>query len=99
MRIAPLAVASFTLGSLQVAIAAAGIIEGYPDVIVCRTSDARVVGYLHRVFDDGSAVYMGLAGGFATVTPDGVLHRDGAMDCDGKTLKQLEEDGQAQQLD
>ncbi|MCP4382963.1 MAG: hypothetical protein GY798_16340 [Hyphomicrobiales bacterium] len=75
--------------------AAAEIIEGYPDVVVCRSQDARTAVYLHQVRDDGSAVYMTLGEGFATVSPDGIFSREGAKDCDGKTLEQLEKDGQA----
>lgn len=74
--------------------AAAGMIEGYPDIVICRAGEMRTIGYLHRVMDDGSAVYMALGGEFATVTPDRVLHREGASDCNRKTLEQLERDGQ-----
>jgi hypothetical protein len=72
----------------------AGIIEGFPDVVICRAGEMRTIGYLHRVMDDGSAVYMALGGEFATVTPDRILHREGASDCNGKSLDQLERDGQ-----
>lgn len=72
--------------------ALADLIEGYPDTIVCRIGPDRIVGYLHKVNDDGSAVYMALSRNFATVTPDGVVHRDGAEDCDGKTLDELRDD-------
>ena len=77
--------------------AAASMIAGFPDVVICRSGDLRTIGYLHRVMDDGSAVYMALGGEFATVTPDRVLHREGATDCDGKTLEQLERDGQTRE--
>ncbi|MEP0322709.1 hypothetical protein [Bauldia litoralis] len=72
-----------------VSTASADIIEGYPDTLVCRIGAERIVGYLHKVNDDGSAIYLTLAQAFATVTPDGVVHRDGANDCDGKTLEEL----------
>ncbi|MCB1486200.1 MAG: hypothetical protein KDJ88_01955 [Bauldia sp.] len=75
--------------------ALAEMIDGYPDAIVCHVSDFRSIGYLHRVNDDGSAIYMTLGQELARVTADGVFHREGAKDCDGKTLKQLEADGQA----
>ncbi len=78
--------------------AAAAIIDGYPDVVICRAGDFRVIGYLHRVNDDKSAIYMTLGEQFATVTPDGIFHRDGIPDCDGKSLQQLEEDGQTREL-
>ena len=76
--------------------AAAELVKGYPEAIICKTVDYRALVYLDRVNADGSAVYMALGGSaFATVTPDGVLHHEGAKDCDGKTLDQLEKDGQA----
>jgi hypothetical protein len=75
----------------------ASMVEGFPDIVICRAGDIRTIGYLHRVMDDGSAVYMALGGEFATVTPDGVLHREGAEDCDGKSLEQLEQDGQTRE--
>lgn len=31
---------------------------------------------------------------FATVPPDRILHREGASDCNGKSLDQLKRDGQ-----
>lgn len=74
--------------------AVAEIVEGYPDAIVCRTAGMFVVGYLHRVGDDGTATYMTLGDQFATVSPDGIFHRDGTADCDGKSLEQLRQDGQ-----
>jgi hypothetical protein len=77
--------------------AAASMIEGFPDVVICRAGDMQTVGYLHRVMDDGSAVYMALGGEFATVTPDRILHREGASNCDGKSLEQLEQDGQTRE--
>ena len=77
--------------------AVASMIEGFPDVVICRAGAMRTIGYLHRVLDDGSAVYMALGGEFATVTPDRILHRDGAEDCDGKSLEQLERDGQTRE--
>jgi hypothetical protein len=78
--------------------AAAAIIDGYPDVVVCRSGDFQAIAYLHRVNDDKSAIYMTLGEQFATVTPDGIFHRDGVPDCDGKSLQQLEQDGQTRNL-
>jgi hypothetical protein len=75
--------------------ALAEMIDGYPDAIVCQFTDFRSIGYLHRVNDDGSALYMTLGQEIAQVSADGVFHREGAKDCDGKTLEQLEDDGQA----
>jgi hypothetical protein len=40
---------------------------------------------------------MALGGEFATVTPDGVLHREGAADCNGKTLEELIDAGQTRE--
>lgn len=74
--------------------AQAEIFKGYPDAIICRGGDVRAVGYIAQLRDDGSAVYSALGDAYATVTPDGVFHREGAKDCDGKTLEQLQQDGQ-----
>ena len=87
------------LCTLVAAPSVAEIIEEYPDVMVCRVGEHRVVAYLHLVHDDGSAVYMTVGRASATVTPDGVFQREGAADCDGKTLDQMEQDGQANRLD
>lgn len=90
-----LLVAPFVLAWAFSLPAAAGMVEGYPDVVICRSGEMRTIGYLHRIMDDGSAVYMmALGGEFATVTPDRILHREGASDCDGKSLEQLQRNGQ-----
>ena len=92
-------VAALTFMMLTIAAPAlAATIEGYPDVVICRSGDKRTVTYLHRVNDDGSATYMTLGDQFATVTPDGIFRRDGAADCDGKSLEQLEQDDQTRDL-
>ena len=72
--------------------------KGYPDVIVCRVQNAQVPAFIAIVRDDGSAVYKALGGASANVTKDRVLHREGAKDCDGKTIDQLVKDGQTRDL-
>jgi hypothetical protein len=79
-------------------IAQAEMFKGFPDVIVCRVQNAQVVAFIAIVRDDGSAVYKALGGASATVTKDRVLHREGAKDCNGKTLDQLAKDGQTRDL-
>jgi hypothetical protein len=78
--------------------AKAEIFKGYPDVIVCRVNNTQAAVYIANVNDDGSAVYKTLGDAFATVTADRVFHREGAKDCDGKTIDQLKKDGQAREL-
>lgn len=78
--------------------ARAEIFKDYPVVIVCRVLDMSFAVYIDRVKDDGSAIYKTLdQNGLATVTPDHVLHRAGAKDCDGKTFEQLRQDGQTRE--
>lgn len=76
----------------------AAMMDGYPDVIVCQVTDFKAFAYLHRVNDDGSAMYMTLGQQLATVTPDGIFQREGVPDCNGKSLQQLEKDGQTRDL-
>jgi len=73
----------------------ADMLKGYPDAIVCNAGDSRIVAYLAAVKDDGSALYKPpLADIYVTVTPDHILHHPGTKDCDGKSISQLEKDGQ-----
>ncbi len=71
----------------------AGVFEGFPDMIVCDFPGDKIVAYIDRVLDDGGAVYKAPSGQFATVDPDGILHRENLPDCDGKSLTQLGEEG------
>ena len=83
------------IGVVAAAQADAEMFKGYPDAIVCRAGDSRVIAYLAAVKDDGSALYKPpLAEFYVTVTPDHVLHHQGTKDCDGKSIDQLEKDGQ-----
>jgi hypothetical protein len=80
---------------LAASTANAEMFKGYPDAIICRAGDSRVVLYLAGIKDDGSALYKPpLAEFYATVTPDHIFHHQGAKDCDGKSTDQLEKDGQ-----
>ena len=83
---------------LSAGIAQAEMFKGFPDVIVCRVQNAQVPAFIAIVRDDGSAVYKALGGASANVTKDRVLHREGAKDCDGKTIDQLVKDGQTREL-
>src|SRR6516164_4377342 len=83
------------IGLLAAANANAEMIKGYPDAIICHPGNSRVIAYLDDVKDDSSALYKPLlAETYATVTPDHILHYHGAKDCDGKSIDQLEKDGQ-----
>ena len=75
-------------------IAYARIFEGYPDALICRAPGIVGVAYISGLKSDKSAVYATFGEAYFTVTPDGVVHREGAKDCDGKTLEQLEKAGQ-----
>ena len=87
--------AATTIAALFATSADAEMFKGYPDAIVCRAGDSRVVAYLAAVKDDGSALYKPpLADFYATVTTDHIVHHPGNKDCDGKSLSQLEKDDQ-----
>jgi hypothetical protein len=78
--------------------AAASLLEGVPDVIVCELGKGKLVVYVARRLDDGSTLYESLEREFMTViTIDakGVLHWDNRPGCDGKTVDQLREEGKA----
>ena len=73
-----------------------GVIEGFPDIIVCGRADGgKVVLTIMRTFADGSAVYRGPGNNVAKVGADSVMRREGAPDCNGKTLEQLRSEGKA----
>jgi len=73
-----------------------GVIEGFPDIIVCDRADGgKVVLTIMQTFADGSAVYRGPGNNFANVGADSVMRREGAPDCNGKTLEQLRSEGKA----
>ena len=84
---------------LATAKANAEMIKGYPDAIICHPGNSRVIAYLDDVKDDSSALYKPLlAETYATVTPDHILHYQGTKDCDGKSIDQLEKDGQTRKF-
>ena len=73
-----------------------GIIEGFPDIIVCnKAGGGKVVLKILQTFADGSAAYRGLGNNVAKVGADGVILREGSPDCNGITLEQLRIEGRA----
>ncbi len=73
-----------------------GIIEGFPDIIVCEKADGgKVVLTIMQTFADGSAAYRGRGNNGGIVGADKVMRRKGAPDCNGKTLEQLRGEGKA----
>ena len=83
----------FAVAGLFVSISApgwAGMIENYPDAIMCKIDKGRIVLYIDRVRDDGRAIYKIIGGQFVEVDANGVLHRENAPgECNGKTIEQL----------
>jgi hypothetical protein len=78
--------------------AAAGMLEGVPDAIVCDLEKGKLVVYVARRLDDGSTLYEALEREFMTViTVDaqGKLHWENRPGCDGKSVEQLREEGKA----
>ena len=75
----------------------AGIIEGFPDIIVCdKPGGGKVVLTIVQTFADGSVAYRGRGNNVVRVSVDRVLRREGAAaDCNGKTLEQLRSEGKA----
>ncbi len=73
-----------------------GVMEGFPDMIVCKKADGgKVVLTIMQTFADGSAAYRGRGNNVAIVGTDSVIRREGAADCNGKTLEQLRSEGKA----
>lgn len=67
-----------------------------PGVIVCTLSDKDNLAYLASVDEDGTATYMGLAGGAAEVSPGSTIVPSSTMnvgDCEGRTLQELRDAG------
>ncbi len=70
----------------------AGVIEGYPDIIVCNEKSFRIVVYIDRQLKDGTVLYRGGGGGVLKVDKNGVMDRPNA-DCHGKTIEELRKKG------
>ncbi len=71
-----------------------GVVEGFPDMIVCnKAGGGKVVLTIMQTFADGSAAYRGRGNNVAIVGADSVIRREGAADCNGKTLEQLRSEG------
>jgi hypothetical protein len=78
--------------------AAAGLLEGVPDAIVCEFESGKIVVYVTRRLADGSTLYESLEREFMTeiaIDAQGVLHWQNRPGCDGKTVDQLREEGKA----
>jgi hypothetical protein len=72
------------------------VIEGFPDIIVCnKGSGGKIVLTIVQTFADGSAAYRGRGNTVAIVGVDSVIRREGAADCNGKSLGQLRSEGKA----
>ena len=78
--------------------AAAGLLEGVPDAIVCDFENGKLVVYAARRLEDGSTQYESLEPEFDAiimVDAQGVLHWENRPGCDGKSVDQLREEGRA----
>jgi hypothetical protein len=78
--------------------AAAGLLEGVPDAIVCDFENGKLVVYVARRMADGSTLYETLEREFMTVITidaQGILHWENRPGCDGKSVDQLREEGRA----
>ncbi len=71
----------------------AGVIEGYPDIIVCNEKNFWIVLYIDRQLKDGTVLYRGGGPGILKVDKNGVLDRPNT-DCHGKTIEELGKKGQ-----
>jgi hypothetical protein len=78
--------------------AAAGLLPGVPDAIVCDFEGGKVVVYVARRLADGSTQYQSLEREFMTditIDAQGILHWQNRPGCDGKSVDQLREEGKA----
>jgi hypothetical protein len=78
--------------------AAAGLLEGVPDAIVCDFESGKLVVYAARRMADGSTLYESLEREFMTVITidaQGILHWENRPGCDGKSVDQLRDEGKA----
>jgi hypothetical protein len=78
--------------------AAAGLLEGVPDAIVCDFENGKLVVYVARRMEDGSTLYESLEREFMTVITidaQGILHWDNRPGGDGKSVDQLRDEGKA----
>jgi hypothetical protein len=78
--------------------AAAGLLEGVPDAIVCDFEGGKLVVYVARRLADGSTQYQSLEHEFMTditIDAQGILHWPNRPGCDGKSVDQLREEGKA----
>jgi hypothetical protein len=78
--------------------AAAGMLGGVPDAIVCDFESGKIVVYAARRLNDGSTQYESLEREFMTVITidaQGILHWANRPGCDGKSVEQLRQEGKA----
>ena len=78
--------------------AAAGLLKGVPDAIVCDFEGGKLVVYVARRLEDGSTQYQSLEHEFMaeiTIDAQGILHWQNRPGCDGKSVDQLREEGKA----
>jgi hypothetical protein len=78
--------------------AAAGMLEGVPDAVVCDLENGKLVVYVARRMADGSTLYEALEREFMTVITidaQGILHWENLPSCDGKSVDQLRGEGRA----
>ncbi|MGI9520441.1 MAG: hypothetical protein ACR2PG_02220 [Hyphomicrobiaceae bacterium] len=54
----------------------AEIIRGYPDALVCQVENFKVIIYIHRIQEDGSAIFMTQGGEFVQWKKDGTVIRN-----------------------
>lgn len=78
--------------------AAAGLLQGVPDTIVCDFEGGKIVVYVARRLADGSTLYESLEREFMTeitIDAQGILRWQNRPGCDGKSVDQLREEGKA----
>lgn len=93
----------FTVSLLLAQPAGAGIIDGMPDVIVCKLKKTtsrpggQLVFYLEARFNDKSTYYKTLGRSAIQLKVDagGKISARNIADCDGKTVKEVRDDGRA----
>jgi hypothetical protein len=98
MTARPILLACVLTSILSLRPAAAGLLDGVPDAIVCDFEGGKIVVYVTRRLADGSTQYESLERAFVTeitVDAQGVLHWQNRPGCDGKSVDQLREEGKA----
>jgi len=82
----------------------ADVFSGRPDVLVCSVDDPidaqpwdKFVFYVSARLEDGSVLYKSLTSNpvLVTITADGQVRAENLVDCDGRTIAELREEGRA----